>query len=97
VYYPFEKAANLRQRYAGLERENRQLRLVVARLVEENNRLEDSRAENERLRRMLGFRERGYREMVPAEVIGWDRSSIGLNLEIDQGASSGIRPGHPVV
>lgn len=97
VFYPLEKTLGLKARYTGLARENRALRLMVVRLVEENIRLEDARAENERLRRMLGFRERGHRRMIPAEVIGWDRSSVGLNLEIDQGTSSGVRLGHPVV
>ncbi len=97
VFYPMEKALQLRVRYRGLEEENRELRLMVTRLVEENTRLEDARAENERLRRMLGFEERGYSDMIPAEVIGWDEISIGLNLEIDQGRASGVRENHPVV
>ncbi|MCK4548364.1 MAG: rod shape-determining protein MreC [Candidatus Eisenbacteria sp.] len=97
VLYPMEKLFRLHDRYADLESENRDLRLMVTRLVQETSRLEDLGAENERLRRMLGFKERGYRDMVPAEVIGWDESTVGLNLEIDQGSRSGIQPSHPVV
>jgi len=97
VFYPFEKTLKLRDRYVGLERENRDLRLMVVRLVEANSRLRDAKAENERLRRMLGFRERGYRRVVPAEVIGWDESSVGLHLEVDQGSLSGVEVGHPAV
>jgi rod shape-determining protein MreC len=97
VFFPAEKALGMRDRYAGLLEENRDLRLRVARLVRENARLEDAAAENERLRRMLVFKEPGTSTMVPAEVIGWDESAVGLNLEIDRGASSGIREGHPVV
>ncbi len=97
VYYPMEKALQFRERYSGLEEENRRLMIRVAALMQKNGRLEDARSENERLRRMLGFKERGYSRMVPAEVIGWDESAVGLNLEIDQGAESGLCEGHPVV
>jgi rod shape-determining protein MreC len=97
VFYPLEKTLQLRDRYRGLAEDNRALRLRVTRLVQENSRLQDAKAENERLRGMLGFKERGYADMVPAEVIGWDESAIGLNLEIDQGAGSGVQEGHPVV
>ena len=97
VYYPLEKALQLRDRYGALEDENRRLRLIVTRLVEEQDRLDGTRAENERLRAMLGFRERGYRRLVPGEVIGWDRTAVGLHLEIDQGESSELEPGDPVV
>ncbi len=97
VFYPLEKTLQLRDRYRGLAEDNRALRLMVTRLTQENSRLQDAEAENERLRRMLGFKERGYADMVPAEVIGWDESAIGLNLEIDQGAESGVQEGHPVV
>jgi rod shape-determining protein MreC len=97
VFYPMERLLQIREWYAGLESENQDLRLLVTRLVQENTRLKDLRFENERLRRMLGFKEQGYSEMIPAEVIGWDESAVGLNLEIDQGAASGIQPGYPVV
>ncbi|GAB4563803.1 MAG: rod shape-determining protein MreC [Geothermobacteraceae bacterium] len=73
-------------------------------LTEENRRLKARLASmtevelaNERLRRLLGFREHIDRPVLPAQVVGEDASSWFRTVVIDKGSEDGLRDGLPVV
>lgn len=79
------------ERNAELERENSQLREALA--IREEQRLE-----NERLRLLLGVRERTTEvPMVLARVIATSPNPLFRSLRIDRGGDDGVRPGSPVM
>ncbi|RME38988.1 MAG: rod shape-determining protein MreC [Deltaproteobacteria bacterium] len=78
------------RRNEELEQENRRLRSRLANLTE-------VRLANERLRRLLGFRQTIQRQVLPAQVIGEDASSWFRTVVIDKGSEDGVRDGLPVV
>lgn len=84
-------------RVRDLGRENRRLRLENTRLALENALLKETKLENERLRKLLGFKRRKKFELIPAEVIGVDPSRIVNSILIDIGGDSGIEVNMPVV
>jgi len=73
-----------------LSTENRRLRSELAQLAE-------VRLENERLGRLLAFREAAEVQAVPARVIAEDASSWFRTVLIDRGSRDGVREGMPVV
>ncbi|BCR04367.1 cell shape-determining protein MreC [Desulfuromonas versatilis] len=73
-----------------LQEENRQLK---AELVA----LEEVRLANERLRKLLEFRDREQLSALPAQVIAEDAASWFRTVIIDKGTDDGIREGLPVV
>jgi rod shape-determining protein MreC len=73
-----------------LQAENQQLRAKV-------NQLEEARAENERLKRMLGYVQNGSGSQIPARVVGVNPVAAPLSLRIDRGESDGVHRGMPVV
>lgn len=75
---------------ARLDAENRKLRAEVAHLNE-------VRLENERLSRLLSFREETGIQALPARVIAEDASSWFRTVLIDRGSQDGVREGMPVV
>lgn len=95
-----DEAADLWRHYRGffgssgetarLSDENRRLR-------SELQRLEEIRLENERLNRLLAFREEAGIQAVPARVIAEDASSWFRSVMIDRGSFDGVREGMPVV
>jgi len=79
-----------RQRNEQLSEENSLLR---AELVQ----LEEVRLANERLRKLLDFREEIQQPALPARVVGEDASSWFRTVVIDKGSEHGLREGLPVV
>jgi rod shape-determining protein MreC len=85
-----------------LRRRNEELQGLADSLMIENVRLKEVEAENETLRRLLGFAQanpsRSYKAAeVKARVIGRDPSNFLSYLIIDAGAQQGIEKGMPVV
>ncbi len=80
----------VRRDYEVLQEEDQRLR---ARLMQ----LEEARAENVRLKRMLGYAESNPGPEVPARVVGVNPVSTLISLRIDRGESDGVRRGMPVV
>ncbi len=78
------------RRNEQLQRENRRLRSALADLAE-------VRLANQRLRRLLDFRQEMTRPVLPAQVIGEDASSWFRTVVIDKGTDDGVRDGLPVV
>jgi rod shape-determining protein MreC len=73
-----------------LQTENRQLRAELA-------QLEEVRLANERLRKLLDFKEDVAIPVLPAQVVGEDASSWFRTVVIDKGSDDGLREGLPVV
>jgi rod shape-determining protein MreC len=73
-----------------LSAENRRLRSELVQLTE-------VRLENERLSRLLAFREETESQAIPARVIAEDASSWFRTVLIDRGSQDGVREGMPVV
>ncbi len=81
----------------GLRQENKALRARVAELVEQRLQYEEAIVSSERFQRLADFRARNPVEMIPANVVAQDLSPYFRSVVIDQGSSSGIGPGMPVL
>ena len=79
-----------RQQNVELARKNRELR---AQLVAVN----ETRLENERLKKLLDFVEADPRKVLPALVVAEDASSWARTIVIDKGGKHGVHEGQPVV
>lgn len=76
-----------------------QLQKQIRQLEGEVARLQEFRAESERLRRLLDFREktRDRYELVAADVIGRDPGNWFGTVAVDRGAADGVGPDMPVL
>jgi rod shape-determining protein MreC len=81
----------------NLEKENRMLKQKIAGLQEENHQMREMKLANERLRRLLQFREKNSPSMIGAEVIGRDPSSWFRAVTIDKGERDGVEKGMAVI
>lgn len=79
------------------ERQNETLRATNRRLQGELTDLQEVRLANERLRKLLDFREASGLAGVAARVIAVDASSLFRTVLIDKGRQHGLREGLPVV
>lgn len=79
------------------EEENLRLRDENRRLRADLNGLEEVRLANERLRRLLDFRESVALPALPAQVIAEDATSWFRTVVLDKGSADGVREGMPVV
>ncbi|HSB03984.1 MAG TPA: rod shape-determining protein MreC [Thermodesulfobacteriota bacterium] len=80
-----------------LQRENEMLKQRMVELQKENNLKEEAILANERLRKLLQFRERISTSMIAAEVIGQDPSSWFKSVTINKGEREGVRKGMAVI
>ncbi|MCA1556148.1 MAG: rod shape-determining protein MreC [Acidobacteria bacterium] len=80
---------------AATENEELKRRLVATETELREARM--ARDENERLKGLLGFKEQGGYEIVPARVIARDPSEWFDSVMINRGSSSGIEKDMPVV
>ena len=81
----------------SLEEELRTLRVATRELSATNQTLRGMEAENNRLRKALGYRERAVFKLVPAQVIGRDISTWFNQIVIDRGSDDGLRRDMPVL
>ena len=96
-YYPFQKIKFAADRLLQAAADNKALNTTT---VELSNRLQfynEIRAENERLRAMLGFIERAEYTVVPVEIISVIGSGIPNRLVINLGADDSIRVNQTVI
>ena len=77
--------------------ENDNLRRENARLRMENAGLQESVAENQRLRKFMGLKSSLENPSLVAQVIGLDASGIYRTVFINRGRDDGIIPNMPVV
>ena len=80
-----------------LEKENVLLKERIVQLQEESHQLKEAALANERLRKLLEFREKVSTSMVGAEVIGRDPSSWFKSVTINKGERDGVRKGMAVI
>jgi rod shape-determining protein MreC len=78
-------------------RENELLLQQNRLLAAELRRLQEVRLTNERLQKLLDFREQQDLTGLPAQVITEDASSWFRTVMIDKGSADGVREGMPVV
>ena len=73
-----------------LQEENGLLKKRVAEVQEENHQMKEMVLANERLRKLLQFREKMSPTMIAAEVIGQDPSSWFKSVTINKGERDGV-------
>ena len=83
--------------YVDMRDENRRLKRMVASLMHERERLLQYRDERQHLRRLAGFREQQFFNLVSAEVIGRNLDRFQTSLIIDKGTNGGLTAKMPVV
>ena len=80
-----------------VQKENGLIRKRVAELEEENHQMKEMLLANERLRKLLQFRERMSTSMIAAEVIGQDPTSWFKSLTLNKGQREGVQKGMAVI
>lgn len=80
-----------------LTEENIALRWRVRELSREVAELQDTRNENQRLRRILNFKQSSQYGLLPAQVIGRDARNWYSSVVIDRGTRDGVRPDMAVI
>ncbi len=81
----------------GTEAENQRLNLQLQEAAADARELEELRHQNDRLRSLVGLRERVPGETVAASIIGRGTSPRFRTLRIDKGDADGVQPGMSVV
>jgi len=79
------------------QEENRALREIIEELKQERLLLLEAKAENVRLRGLLGFKQEMPEPLLPAQVIGKDLSAWFHTVVIDRGKQDGIEEGMAVL
>ena len=81
----------------GVEADNERLSQENAELHGEVVALEETRAENERLKKLLGYGDSQPGLKIAARIIGVNPVSTMLSVRIDRGTNAGVDKGMPVV
>jgi rod shape-determining protein MreC len=84
-------------RYISLRKENDILRRMNVDLADEASQLREAKLENDRLRRLLGYKETSRHTLVAAKVIGKNLTLLRNTLTLNTGKLDGILPQMPVV
>ena len=77
--------------------ENQKLRTQLAGMQSRIMDYEEQVLENDRLRRLLGFKSRSEKRLIAAEVVGHNDDSPFQTIRITRGLNDGVKPGMPVV
>ena len=80
-----------------LQKENLLLKQRIAELQRENHQMKEMAYANERLQKLLEFREKISPPVIAAEVIGGDPSSWFRSITLNKGEKEGIRKGMAVI
>ena len=80
-----------------LQKENGALKQKIAELQKENHQMKEMALANERLKRLLQFRETISSAVIAAEVIGHDPSSWFRSMTINKGEKDGLQKGMAVI
>ncbi len=97
AFIPAQRLLFYLVRMGNIYEENRRLRLLNTKLSLEVRRMEHLKEENDRLRKILNFKERAPYRLVPAEIIGRGPERSANSLIIDSGEAEGIRVNQPVI
>lgn len=87
----FQKSFTWVPRLLTVREQNRRLLDQVGRLSIEENRYREAFFENGRLRQLLGFKERGEINFIPAEVIGTGTMGMSGAVHLNVGWKDGCR------
>jgi len=80
-----------------VQKENTLLKQKLAELQQENQQMKEMAIANERLQKLLQFREKISSSVIAAEVIGQDPSSWFKSVTINKGERDGVRKGMAVI
>jgi rod shape-determining protein MreC len=80
-----------------LQRENLMLKQKIAELERETHQMKEMTYANERLQKLLQFREKLSSPSIAAEVIGQDPSSWFKSVTLNKGEKQGVRKGMAVI
>jgi len=80
-----------------LEKENGLLKRRMAELQEENHQMKERVMANDRLLKLLQFREKMPASMIAAQVIGQDPTSWFKSVTINKGEGDGVQKGMAVI
>ncbi len=94
---PVEGTFTWTDRYTRALDENDELRADNIALAAEVARLREARGENDRLRKLIAFRDSVSFEMVPARIVGKDITKQDNLLTINVGASDSVKVGMAVI
>jgi rod shape-determining protein MreC len=81
----------------GAHEEAQECRVGLSQAHAELNALNEAKAENARLKALLGYREGTAEEEVVSRIIGVNPSAQFLSVRINRGEDDGVRVGMPVV
>ena len=94
---PVEGTFTWTDRYTRALGENDELRADNIELAAEVARLREARGENERLRKLIAFRDSVSFDMVPARIVGKDITKQDNLLTLNVGTSDSVRVGMAVI
>lgn len=97
VFYPAQFVVIQFKKAQNIWHENKKLREKVVQLRLQNARMKEAGKENERLRRLLNFKEKTAYTLVPAEVVAQNPGRRSFSVILNMGKSDGIQANMPVV
>lgn len=97
IFSPIEKWVSFVSNEMRLRRENRILKLKVAKLALENQTFKSLQYENRRLRKLLKFKTQQPHKLIVARIIGRAPNPISGTCLIDKGRRDGIKENMPVI
>lgn len=83
--------------FGELKRENRELKKEVSALKSELFARHGLEAENDRLRKLIDFKQKQTYDTVAANVIGMPENNWWSSIIVDKGLSSGVKHNMPVI
>jgi rod shape-determining protein MreC len=84
-------------RYFSLRKENDVLRRMNVDLADEASQLREAKIENDRLRKLLGFKEVSHYPLLAAKVVGKSLTLLRNTITLNVGKLDGVLPRMPVV
>jgi rod shape-determining protein MreC len=83
--------------YGSLKQENESLRNRMAELSYENSLMKEAYLENDRLRRMLDFKNKSRYDLIPASIVVRNYEGFSHAFLLDAGKADGVLPNMPVL
>lgn len=94
--YMEEPLANIRV-YRKALKTNENLRRQNVLLMDELSRLRSVKAQNEHLRKMLGFRDTTKLDLLPVIIVGKDLTGLNNTLTVNAGKDDSVEVGMPLI
>lgn len=96
-YYPFFKIKSTFIDLSDVAEDNRRLQLALVEASLRVSMMEESRLENQRLRRILGFESPSGYTLMPAKVIILPGGRVEASAVINRGSKHGVQVDQPVI